>query len=189
MRALAVALALVACSASSRIAANSRALEAAHTDDIDGGAADASAQDVSLEARVASGEIAWLVAHLADNAERAHPGDSDAARRLAQMGPEGVRAVAEVFRVGDTARIPFARRVIERVVARRCQHDRARSAWVIRRLETGTTGAVDADAGVSWARGEARWPGEAVERVRRWADEGVPCDAPGADAGSVDAAL
>jgi hypothetical protein len=139
--------------------------------------------DASVETMVNEGETAWLVAHLGDDPDRANPRDSDAVRRLAQRGPEGVMAVAEVFRVGDTRRMPFAKRVIERVLARRCRGEPWRVGWMISRIERGSTGAsYDADAGVVWGE-DARWGSEAVERLRGWARNGAVCE--GSDAGVV----
>jgi hypothetical protein len=138
-------------------------------------------RDASVETRVNDGETAWLVAHLGDEPDRANPRDSDAVRRLAQRGADGVMAVAEVFRVGDTHRMPFAKRVIERVLARRCRGEPWRVGWMISRIERGTTESVyDTDAGVVW-REDTRWGNEAVERLRAWARNGAVCE--GSDAG------
>ncbi len=156
-----------------------------------GGTSDAAYfHDVPVEARVASAETAWLTAHLADGPDRANPRDSDAVRRLSQMGPEGVLAVAEVFRVRDTRRMPFARRVIERVAIRRCLRDHDRAAWVIASLERAERPATLGDAGIVWQISDDAWRGEAVERLRAWARQGAPCDAPslGDGGGAPDAA-
>lgn len=145
----------------------------------DGGAADVEMfRDVSVEARVASAETAWLTAHLADGPDRANPRESDAVRRLSQLGPEGVLAVAEVFRVRDTRRMPFARRVVERVALRRCLRDRDRAAWVIAHIEREEGPAAVGDAGIIWETSDDAWTGPRVERLRAWAQRGVPCDAP-----------
>lgn len=186
--------AFVACSGASRLSSMDHAPLPAATAD-GGGASDAAYfRDVAIEARVASAETAWLTAHLADGPDRANPRDSDAVRRLAQMGPEGVLAVAEVFRVRDTRRMPFARRVIERVALRRCLRDHDRAAWVIASLERAERPAAVGDAGIVWQTSDDAWSGEAVERVRAWARGGTPCDAPtggdggiGPDAASLDA--
>ena len=175
MRALLVAGALVAACAS---AANLGSRDTvAHPVEGDGGAAEGYA-DASVEARVAGAETAWLVAHLADEPERANPRDSDAVRRLVALGGPGVAAVAEVFRVGDARRAPFARRVVERVATRRCLRDAERAAWVIARVERAAAPVSLGDAGIVWQGRDDRWPPEAVERLRQWGRDGVPCDAP-----------
>jgi hypothetical protein len=154
---------------------------------MDGGVTDGA---VTVEAAVFSGETAWLVAHLADEPDPSHGGDSDSVRRLSQMGAEGVLAVAEVFRVGDVRRIPYARRVIERVALRRCLRDHGRAGWRVTALERGTTThAIDPDAGVVWTSGDARWSNEAVERVRQWARDGMPCGDPSLGGRGRDVAL
>lgn len=159
----------------------------------DGGGGDSSVDaamfvDAPLDARLARAETAWLASHLGDPADRANPRENDAVRRLSQLGGEGVIAVAEVFRVRDTRRLPFARRVIERVALRRCLYDHDRSAWVIARLERGAAPVALGDAGIAWQIADDAWTGEAVERLRAWGRDGAPCDAPSrGDAGASDA--
>jgi hypothetical protein len=120
-------------------------------------------------------EVAWLTAHLADTPDPSHVGESDAVRRLATMGSEGILAVAEVFRVGDARRVPFARRVLERVALRRCHYDAARAALTIRRIEYADPQAtVAADAGIAW-RERDQWPEAHVETLRQWALSGAAC--------------
>jgi len=168
----ALALAALACSAASRVAEPPQ-VPTATSDAGD----DAGSLDASVAARVADAETAWLVAHLADTPDVAHLGESDAVRRLAQRGAPGALAVAEVFRVGDERRLPFARRVVERVAARRCLHDRARTARVVAWLcHGGAPPALDADAGVQWSGGDGRWSNAAVDRLRAWASDGASCD-------------
>lgn len=134
------------------------------------------------EASVASSETAWLTAHLADDPDPAHPGESDAVRRLAQQGGVGVRAAAEVFRVGDARRAPFARRVLERVARRQCRRDTAATARQLRALVYGE--GVVLDGGAPWPADDARWPVDAVERVRAWGDRGAPCETASVDGGA-----
>lgn len=181
------ALAFAACSGASRLSSMDETPLPATLSD--GGASDAALfHDVAIEARVASAETAWLTAHLADSPDRANPRDSDAVRRLAQLGPDGVLAVAEVLRVRDTRRMPFARRVIERVAVRRCLRDHDRAAWVIASLERAERPATLGDAGIVWQVSDDAWSTDAVERVRAWARRGAPCDAPTAgDGGATDA--
>ena len=133
---------------------------------------------VASDAGIESAETAWLVTHLADDPDPARGGESDAARRLARRGAEGVRAVVEVFRVGDPRRTPFARRVIETVALQRCHHDRLRAARLVAGLQSGPdAGAVAADAGFLWSGGDdTRWPAEALGRVFRWVDAAMPCE-------------
>jgi len=173
-------MAALACSAAARVA--EPPLMAGATSDageVDG------LRDASVAARVADAETAWLVAHLADAPDTAHYGESDAVRRLAQRGAPGALAVAEVFRVGDERRLPFARRVVERVAGRRCLHDRARTARVVAWLCTGgAPPALDADAGVQWSGGDGRWSNAAVDRLRLWASDGASCDLSPGDAGT-----
>lgn len=175
-----VALAALACSAASRVVESPPTVPAG---------ADAGEgvvfRDASVEARVADAETAWLVAHLAEGADPTHRGESDSVRRLAARGPAGVLAVAEVFRVGDGERLPYARRVVERVAGRRCLHDRARTARVVSWLcSGGAPPALDPDAGVAWSGGDGRWPNASVDRLRGWAQAGAPCDLTTADAGA-----
>lgn len=182
MRALLAAGALVAaCAGATNLGARDTAAR------VDDGDAGDGFHDASVEARVASAETAWLVAHLADEPERANPRDSDAVRRLVALGGRGVVAVAEVFRVGDARRMPFARRVVERVATRRCLRDVERAAWVIARVERAEGPGALGDAGIVWQARDDRWPTEAVERLRAWGRDGAPCDAPAAvavDAGA-----
>jgi hypothetical protein len=144
------------------------------------------------DAGIASAELAWLVAHLADEPDRSHQGDSDAVRRLVRAGPPGVHAVAEVLRAGDARRAPFARRVLERVALERCRRDLPRAATRLAELQRPDAGARAPDAGfVWWGADDARWPSEAVDRVHAWAAAGLPCGpqapaealAPAGDAG------
>lgn len=141
---------------------------------------------VVTPAAMASSETAWLTAHLADDPDATHPGESDAVRRLAQGGGAGVRAVAEVFRVGDARRSPFARRVLERVASRQCHRDRAAVARQMRALVYGEP-TRDPDAGSAWPADDARWSVDAVDRVRSWGERGAPCEYPSPDAGADDA--
>lgn len=181
--ALALALAALACSAASRVAVAPVAVTESHG--ADGGAAAAVFRDASVEARVADAETAWLLAHLADEPDPTHVGESDAVRRLAARGAPGALAVAEVFRVGDERRLPYARRVVERVAGRRCLHDRARTARVVAWLCVGgAPPALDPDAGVAWTGGDGRWPNDSVDRLRAWATAGAPCDPDVPDAGA-----
>lgn len=133
--------------------------------------------DVDLAARMRERERAWLVAHLADEPDPARVGESDAVRRLAAEGGDGVTTVAEVFRVGDEERLPFARRVVERVALSRCRRDRARAGRVLAVLQRGA-GSSEARSvsNLVWFEGPARWPAEAVERMRAWGRAGAPCD-------------
>lgn len=182
MRALLAAAVLVAaCAGATNLASRDTAVRPDEGDGGDG------FHDASVEARVASAETAWLVAHVADEPERANPRDSDAVRRLVALGAPGVVAVAEVFRVGDARRLPFARRVVERVATRRCLRDAARAAWVIARVEHGTAPEALGDAGIVWQGRDDRWSQEAVERLRAWGRDGAPCDAPVAPAGDAGA--
>ncbi len=180
--ALSLSLAVFACSAASRVAEPPVAATESHGAD---GGETAVFRDASVEARVADAETAWLLAHLADEPDPTHVGESDAVRRLASRGAPGALAVAEVFRVGDERRLPYARRVVERVAGRRCLHDRARTARVVAWLcAGGVPPALDADAGVAWTGGEGRWPNDSVDRLRAWAMAGAPCDPDVPDAGA-----
>lgn len=181
---LGATLAAVACSAATRLSELPSESPGARGD---GG--ELGFRDATVESRVADAETAWLLAHLADAPDPAHQGESDAVRRLAARGASGALAVSEVFRVGDERRMPYARRVIERVAARRCLHDRARTARVVAWLEAGgDPRPLDPDAGVTWRRGDLRWSNAAVDRLRTWAREGAACDLSPVDAG-VTAAL
>jgi len=116
-------------------------------------------------------ELRWLAAHLADDADPSHPGESPAVRRLVSYGAAGARVVAEVFRVGDERRAPYARSVIERVMRAHCRRDAAGVARTRRWLF-----AAAADASVAtWPEG-SRWPLERVERLRSWAERDAPCE-------------
>lgn len=131
-------------------------------------------------AELREGELRWLAAHLADDPDPSHSGESPAVRRLVGYGAAGVRVVAEVFRVGDDRRAPFARSVVERVMRSHCRRDAARIAQTRRWLFMAS-----ADASVAgWPEG-SRWPLERVERLRSWADREAPCEpAELADGGS-----
>lgn len=116
-------------------------------------------------------ELRWLAAHLADDADPSHSGESPAVRRLVSYGAAGVRVAAEVFRVGDERRAPFARTVVERVMRTHCHRDAAGIARTRRWLF-----AAAADASVAaWPEG-SRWPLDRVERLRDWADRGSRCE-------------
>jgi hypothetical protein len=148
--------------------------EAPVSETADGGAPAGIA--LRADAGVASAEVAWLVAHLAEEPDRANPRESDAVRRLARAGPAGVHAVAEVLRAGDALRAPFARRVLERVALERCRRDLSRAAARLARLQRPDAG-VASDAGfVWWSADDARWASEAVERIHAWASAGLPCE-------------
>jgi hypothetical protein len=75
---------------------------------------------VAADAGVASGEAAWLVAHIDDGPDGLHPMDTASVRALSARGPDGIRGVVPVLRSGDPSRAPFARRVLERVAIRAC---------------------------------------------------------------------
>ncbi len=122
-------------------------------------------------ASLREGELRWLAAHLADDANPAQSGESPAVLRLVGYGAAGVRVVAEVFRAGDDRRAPFARSVVERVMRTHCHRDTARIAQTRRWLF-----AAAADASVAaWPEG-SRWPLERVTRLREWADRNAPCE-------------
>ena len=158
------ALALVAmagCAGSAPVGPtlSSSADEPAATPDRDAGAA------------LRDSELRWLAAHLADDADPSHAGESPAVRRLVSYGAAGARVVAEVFRVGDERRAPYARSVIERVMRAHCRRDPAGVARTRRWLF-----AAAADASVAtWPEG-SRWPLERVERLRSWAERDAPCE-------------
>ncbi len=139
---------------------------------------------VRADAGVRSGEIAWLVTHIADDPEPARGGESDEVRRLAAIGADGIHATAEVFRVGDPRRVPFARRVIERVATAQCHRNLTLAGITIVHLQSGPdAGAPPPDAGIIWSGGDdTRWPDEAIARLHHWADTGLPCE--GQDAGA-----
>lgn len=127
--------------------------------------------DADAGAAIRESELRWLAAHLADDADPAHTGDSPAVRRLVSYGAAGARVVAEVFRVGDERRATYARTVIERVMRAHCRRDAAGVARTRRWLF-----AAAADASVAaWPEG-SRWPLERVERLRSWAERDAPCE-------------
>jgi hypothetical protein len=109
--------------------------------------------------------------------------EDNGVERVFGDGPREFRVV--VFRVGDERRLPYARRVVERVAGRRCLHDRARTARVVAWLCVGgVPPALDPDAGVAWTGGDGRWPNDSVDRLRAWATAGAPCDPDVPDAGA-----
>jgi len=127
--------------------------------------------DPDAGARIRESELRWLAAHLADDSDPSHSGESPAVRRLVSYGAPGARAVAEVFRVGDERRAPYARSVIERVMRAHCRRDAGRVARTRRWLF-----AAAADASVAaWPEG-SRWPLDRVERLRSWAERDAPCE-------------
>lgn len=127
--------------------------------------------DRDAAAGIRDGELRWLAAHLADDADPTHAGESPAVRRLVSYGAAGARVVAEVFRAGDERRAPYARAVIERVMRAHCRRDDGRVARTRRWLF-----AAAADASVAaWPEG-SRWPLERVERLRSWAERDAPCE-------------
>lgn len=127
--------------------------------------------DPDAGARIRESELRWLAAHLADDPDPSRSGESPAVRRLVSYGAPGARVVAEVFRVGDERRAPYARSVIERVMRAHCRRDAARVARTRRWLF-----AAAADASVAaWPEG-SRWPLERVERLRSWAERDAPCE-------------
>ena len=186
-----VCLVLAAGCASARPQVADPAAGSTSSTEMDGGAAswtdDASVAgdgaSVGARLRRSSPEVAWLVAHMADEPDPARHGDSDAVRRLAAYGPEGVRAAVEVFRVGDARRVPFARRVLERAALRSCRSDQGRAGARVRWMVTGSLEAPIADAGIAWSDLLVRWPEARIQRVQAWADAGLPCAA--ADDGGV----
>lgn len=157
-------LALAGCSSATSIGARAERASPIH-DAPDGGA-----QDSGL----ARGEIAWLVAHLADDPDPASPRETDAVRRLAQMGPEGLRAAVEVFRVGDARRIPFARRVFERFLRAPCGRDEERITRSLRALQ-GLDARPDGGLGARWSERSDAWSHEAMTRATGWIDAGARC--------------
>lgn len=141
--------------------------------------------DASVEQqRVEASELAWLVAHLADDPSPTHLGESDNVVRLAARGAAGARAAAEVFRVGDARRAPFARRVIERVALRRCRPDRGDALELIVWIQRPEQHA-DRDAGFAWLGDDPHWPAERLARLIDWTERGAPCPWPvaGSDGG------
>lgn len=163
MRAAAIALALLGCA--SGPADGQRPAYAPTADP-----GDAAVEDAGLSAR----EIAWLVAHLGDDPDVTHARENESVRRLSSMGAEALRATAEVFRVGDARRIPFARRVFERVVSRRCRQDPARITRTLRALQ-GVATAPDAGEVPRWIDRSGGWSTEAMEGARAWIDGGMRC--------------
>ncbi|MFO0629869.1 MAG: hypothetical protein U0325_30145 [Polyangiales bacterium] len=126
------------------------------------------AEDSGLAAR----ELAWLVAHLADDPDPANPRETEAVRRLAARGAPALRGVVEVFRVGDARRAPFARRTFERYLRRVCDHNDAR---VTRTLAEAQGRAWDGGATTRWPEGDAPWSQSAMERMYGWIDGGARC--------------
>ncbi len=145
------------------------------------GDADAGAPVLPRDDGTASaGELAWLVMHVADTPDRLRADDSDNARQLATRGADGVLAVTQVFRRGDAARLPFARRVLERNVVRVCRsHDPDAAQQLSTWLELGELGESDRTPGagaVLWTRpADMAWPTDAVQRIEAWARAGLPC--------------
>lgn len=142
---------------------------------------DAGAIAVSADGGVASGELAWLVTHIADTPDRLRSDDSDNVRQIAAHGADGVRAISQVFARGDALRTPFARRVVERTIMRRCgRRDRsdaqALGAW----MELGDDMPATAPDGLMhWTRpADSPWPPDAVQRLLTWVDAGMPCTMP-----------
>lgn len=147
---------------------------------------------VSADAGFESGEIAWLVTHIDDNADRAGPAGPPNIRALASYQAAGVRAVIPLFRVGDARRVPHARRVIELVAQRACRGTadpfapRRLVAWIESGSPELPTAAPAADAGPPsaqlpwpWARAaEVPWPREGLERMQQWADRALFCVVP-----------
>lgn len=184
MRFAAALLVLGGGCASAQPRAVDRGVEATPSTAMDGGTApgadgasevDAGASEGAPRRR-SSPEVAWLVAHMADEPDPARHGDSDAVRRLAGYGPEGVRAAVEVFRVGDARRVPFARRVLEHAALRSCRGDRGRAGARVNWMVSGTLGVAAADAGIAWGDLLVRWPEARIVRVQSWADAGLPCE-------------
>jgi hypothetical protein len=140
---------------------------------------------VTADAGPRSAELAWLVTRIDENADTAGPAGAPNVRALASYGSDGVRALVAVFRAGDARRGPHARRAIELVAQRACRGtaDRLAPRRIVAWLETGSTSLARQDAGDGawpWARAaEARWPVEAVDRMRAWADQGIPCEPEG----------
>jgi hypothetical protein len=147
---------------------------------------------VSADAGFASAEIAWLVTHIDDNADRAGPAGPPNIRALASYQAEGVRAVIPLFRVGDARRVPHARRVIELLAQRACRGTadalapRRLVAWIEsgspelpRPAQVADAGPPSAQLPWPWARAvEAPWPREGLDRMQQWADRALFCDAP-----------
>lgn len=129
---------------------------------------------VAEDAGIAARELAWLVAHLADDPDVTHARENESVRRLSAMGPEALRATAEVFRVHDERRIPFARRVFERALARRCRQDQARVTRTLRALQGVETGP-DAGDVPRWVDRAGPWSNEVMEGVYAWVGAGARC--------------
>lgn len=137
---------------------------------------------VAADAGIDSAELAWLVAHIGNDPDRANSADGPNVRALAARGAAGVRAVVQIFRHADAGRVPFARRVFERVALESCRRAGREAAlrlvlWLeLGRLPEG----VLSDAGFfTWTRADDEmWPREAVARVMAWADAGLPCGPP-----------
>lgn len=146
-------------------APDSASVDAASAPSVDGGPE----VDAGL-ARRSNPEVAWLVAHLADDPIPTRPTESVAGRRLISFGAEAVVPVVEVFRVADLRRVPFARRVIASVVLRQCGGDAARAHQRI------ASWSAPYDGGTGLESLGTRWPAETVERLRAWALRGAPCD-------------
>lgn len=134
--------------------------------------ADAGVEDSGLAAR----EIAWLVAHLADDPDPASPRETEAVRRLSARGVEGLRAAAEVFRVGDARRLPFARRVFERHLRRVCGRDEERITRALRSFQ-GVEPSPDGGLGARWIERSGGWSHASMQVALAWIDGGADCDA------------
>lgn len=134
--------------------------------------ADGGVEDSGLAAR----EIAWLVAHLADDPDPASPRETDAVRRLSARGTDGLRATVEVFRVGDARRIPFARRVFERHLRRVCGRDEERITRALRVFQ-GVDASPDGGLGARWIERSGGWSHAAMQVALAWIDGGAGCDA------------
>ncbi len=124
-------------------------------------------------------ERAWLVAHIGDQPDGMHTGETPNVRALAAMGADGVRAVAPILARADGERVPYVRRVIERNATRACrEYSALYSHRLIAWLELGRIPAeVSGDRGpVQWFRGASEaWPTEAIRRLEQWANAGLPC--------------
>ncbi len=133
---------------------------------------------VTRDAGAMGGELAWLVAHIGDTPDRLRSDDSDNVRQIAARGADGVRAVVNVFERVDSARIPFARRVVERNILRVChRRDREDAQMLASWIELGDEApAAIPDGTMHWNRsGETAWPREAITRLGQWIDAGLPC--------------
>ncbi|MEZ4390721.1 MAG: hypothetical protein R3A48_06455 [Polyangiales bacterium] len=134
--------------------------------------ADAGVEDSGLAAR----EVAWLVAHLADDPDPASPRETEAVRRLSARGAEGLRAAVEVFRVGDARRLPFARRVFERHLRRVCGRDEERITRALRVFQ-GLDASPDGGLGARWIERSGGWSHAAMRVALAWIDGGAGCEA------------